>query len=148
MEQSELGSAFTALVLQIFRVNGLVLAEGELLTADLGLTSARWQVMGTLENGGLPVPHIAREMGLTRQGVQKTVKILEHDGLIELQENPHHKTAKLVVLSPEGRKRLDLLNDIQVDWATEIAASHRLEDLKTAVRVIRKVVISLEGKQP
>lgn len=144
MNHTEAGSAFTELVLEIFRINGIILAEGDRLTADLGLTSARWQVIGTLEDGALPVPHIARKMGLTRQAVQKTVKILKKDGLVEFQDNPHHKTAKLVALSPEGRRRLNLINEIQAVWANDIGASQNLAELKSAVQVMRKIAEIIE----
>jgi len=43
----------TNLILEIFRVNGLLLAAGDRLTRDLGLTSARWQVLGALAEGPL-----------------------------------------------------------------------------------------------
>ena len=42
------GDAATAVVLEIFRVNGLVLASGSQLAAQEGLTAARWQVMGAV----------------------------------------------------------------------------------------------------
>src|SRR5215831_3246063 len=40
------GDAATAVVLEIFRVNGLVLADGNRLAVAEGLTAARWQVLG------------------------------------------------------------------------------------------------------
>jgi DNA-binding MarR family transcriptional regulator len=63
-------AAMTDLVLEIFRVNGLLLAVGDRLTKELGLTSARWQVMGALADGPLTAAQIARKMGLKRQSVQ------------------------------------------------------------------------------
>jgi hypothetical protein len=36
------------LALEIFRLNGELLADGDALVADLGLTSARWQVLGAV----------------------------------------------------------------------------------------------------
>ena len=64
------GSAFTGLIIETFRLNGELLAAGDELCADLGLTSARWQVMGAIDEGPLPVAHIARNMGLTRIGAK------------------------------------------------------------------------------
>jgi hypothetical protein len=60
------------LIIEIFRINGRLLAAGDRLVADLGLTSARWQVIGAIAIAGQPqtVPAIARTMGLTRQAVQ------------------------------------------------------------------------------
>ena len=61
--------AVTELVLETFRLNGQLLAAGDALVAKVGLTSARWQVLGAiaLSAAPLPVAHIARNMGLTRQ---------------------------------------------------------------------------------
>ena len=63
---------FTDLLLEVFRVNGLLLAAGDDLTRPVGLTSARWQVLGVAEHGPVPVSHVARTMGLSRQSVQIT----------------------------------------------------------------------------
>ena len=38
----------TDLVLDVFRLNGALLASGDTLVKDLGLTSARWQVLGAI----------------------------------------------------------------------------------------------------
>ena len=46
---------FLDLVLTLFRLNGLLIAEGDAMTKDLGLTHARWKVIGAiaLSNAGL-----------------------------------------------------------------------------------------------
>src|SRR5215469_9229126 len=67
------GDAATAVVLELFRVNGLLLTAGNRLAAREGLTAARWQVLGAVALVGRPltVPQIARRMGLTELGRQK-----------------------------------------------------------------------------
>ncbi len=144
MKHTDAGAAFTELLLEAFRFNGALLAAGDQLTSDVGLTSARWQVMGMLDGRAAPVPNIAREMGLTRQGVQRTVKILEKEGLIELRENPHHKRAKLVALSPEGQRRLDLVADDQVQWANAMTGDTDATQLRAALNVIRTLRLKVE----
>ena len=42
------GEALTDLVLAVFRLNGRLLTAGDRLVSDLGLTSARWQVLGAI----------------------------------------------------------------------------------------------------
>jgi DNA-binding MarR family transcriptional regulator len=147
MNETDPGAAFTELLLEVFRLNGVLLAEGDRLTADLGLTSSRWQVMGAISVHPLSVPYIAREMGLTRQGVQKMVNILVTEGLVEYEDNPHHKSSKLVSLSAEGRSRLSRIDDIQRAWANEIAKDQDVEDLKRTFRFIRQLRDTLERKQ-
>ena len=74
----------TDLVLETFRLNGRLLASGDALVADLGLTSARWQVIGAIALSPVPlsVAQIARNMGLTRQAVQRLANEMEADGLV------------------------------------------------------------------
>lgn len=44
----------------------------------------------------LPVIGIAREIGITRQNVQRTADILVEQGLAEYGPNPAHRRAKLL----------------------------------------------------
>src|ERR1700723_1483617 len=99
------GDAITDLVLETFRLNGRLLASGDVLVADLGLTSARWQVLGAIALSPVPlsVAQIARNMGLTRQAVQRLVNEMGAEELVQFRPNPHHQRAKRVVLSAAGK---------------------------------------------
>jgi hypothetical protein len=66
-KRSRTVEGLTALILEIFRVNGLIPAAGHRLSKDLRLTSARWQVMGALGDGPLTASQVARRIGLSRQ---------------------------------------------------------------------------------
>ena len=89
------GEAFTKLVLETFRLNGRFLVAGDRLTKGIGLTSARWQVLGTLRESDTPltVAQIARNMGLQRQSVQRTVDVMCREGLLRMVDNPRHRRA-------------------------------------------------------
>lgn len=143
-ELNPAGEAFTDLVLEVFRVNGLLLAAGDHLTRPVGLSSARWQVLGVVEHGPIPVAHVARAMGLTRQAVQQTADALQRDGFVEYLENPHHRRAKLMGLTPKGREALDYVEARQSGWANGLGNSHALERLRAAVGVLREVREGLE----
>ena len=92
-------TAITELILETFRLNGRLLAAGDALVRDLGLTSARWQVLGAVAMSPVPLPvsHIARNMGLSRQGVQRVADELEARGIVRFAPNPHHRRARLVL---------------------------------------------------
>lgn len=96
------------LALSIFAANGRLVSAGNDLVAHLGLTSAWWQVLAALRYapGPLAVASIARNMGLTRQAVQRIVDLLAERGLVAFQPNPHHRRAKLVMLTPSGSDAL------------------------------------------
>jgi hypothetical protein len=55
--------AVTQLVLETFRLNGCLLIAGDALVADIGLTSARWQVLGAIALSPMPLP-VAHSLGI------------------------------------------------------------------------------------
>lgn len=131
------------LALTTFRLNGQVLALAEELARPVGLTAARWQVLGAVLSEPLPVSAIAREMGMARQSVQRIADILVDSGLAEYMDNPAHRRAKLLAPTDEGLaavRRIDpahaqaaqaLVATLGVDRATEVVQA--LHDLSAAL---------------
>ncbi|HET9966975.1 MAG TPA: helix-turn-helix domain-containing protein, partial [Streptosporangiaceae bacterium] len=76
-----------------FKLNGQFLAIAEELARPAGLTAAWWQVLGAVLREPLTVAGIAREMGITRQSVQRIADILADRGLAEYLPNPAHRRA-------------------------------------------------------
>lgn len=135
------------MILAIFRLNGLLLAAGDLLAAGHGLTSARWQVLGAvgLEQRPLTVPQIARRMGLTRQSVHKTVAHLVEYGMAELVPNSDHRRSHLVCLTEVGRAKYRALDGVQTNWVNRLSAGLTRLELETTARVLRELGTSLEA---
>jgi len=131
------GDAVTDLVLEVFRLNGALLAAGDAMTRDLGLTSARWQVLGALEQTPMTVSQVAREMGLTRQSVQRLANELVADGLLAQSDNPQHKRAPLLQLTALGRRRLATVNARQAGWADALAAAVPAAEIHTATTALQ-----------
>ncbi len=141
------GAALTDLVLDVFRLNSRMLAAGDKLVADLGLTSARWQILGTIvaADRAQPVAWLARDMGGNRQNVQRIVNDLEREGFVEFQPNPHHRRAQLVLLTDKGKKALDAAMRLQARWANELTEGLRVEDIATTRSVITALRKRLEA---
>ena len=131
------GSAFSELLVEVFRVNGLLLAAGDELARPAGLTSARWQVLGVVDHGPATVAQVARIMGLTRQSVQQTADALVRDKLIELVENPAHQRARLMTLTSTGREALRYVEVQQSGWANAIAERLPPAELRACLAVLR-----------
>jgi DNA-binding MarR family transcriptional regulator len=141
------GDAFSDLNLETFRLNGRLLLAGDRLTKALGLTSARWQVMGTLRSAGEnTVSQIARNMGLQRQSVQRTVDLLEKEGLVKLVSNPRHRRARLVALTPKGWTVIRKVVRLQAKWANEIADGIDAREIAAAAATMRKLRARLGGR--
>jgi DNA-binding MarR family transcriptional regulator len=133
---------FLDLVLSLFRLNGLLIAEGDDMTEALGLTSARWKVIGViaLANSGLTVPGIARVLGQSRQAVQRITDVMVTDGLLSYQPNPKHKRSVLVILTEEGRAAYKDLRDVQDPWAIQNTEDIPIEDLDAGLRLVRRLI--------
>ncbi len=78
------GDALTGLVLDLFRLNNQLLSAGDRLVAPLGLTSARWQILGAIAAADYPQPvaWLARNLGAHRQNVQRIINDLAKEGLV------------------------------------------------------------------
>lgn len=133
--------AITDLILETFRLNGRLLVAGDALVADLRLTSARWQVLGAMALSPVPLPvaHIARNMGLTRQAVQRLVNELEDDGLVRFAPNPHHQRAKLVLLTAQGKTTFDAAMKRQEPWANGLADGLKATQIEIAAATLRAI---------
>jgi DNA-binding MarR family transcriptional regulator len=140
------GSALTDLVLDLFRLNNRMLTAGDRLVADLGLTSARWQVLGTIVAAGRPQPvaWFARDMGANRQNVQRIVNHLANEGLVEFQTNPHHRRAQLVVLTEKGKRAFDDAMRLHAPWINKLSDGLQAVDIETTHKVIKTLRMRLE----
>ena len=126
---------FLDLVLSVFRLNGLLIAQGDDMTEGLGLTHARWKVIGAiaLSNNGLTVPGIARVLGQSRQAVQRITDVMVEDGLLEYHENPKHKRSVLVLLSDQGKEIYNTLREVQDPWAIDATQEIPVEELELSL---------------
>lgn len=146
MAKPSKSDTLTDLVLEIFRLNGLLIAAGDALVAETGLTSARWQVVGAiaLQQGRAPVAHIANAMGLSRQAVQRIADELEKAGIVEFRDNPHHKRAKLVTLTAKGHALHEAAMRLQKPWVAALGAGIDHTALQAALNVLTHLRARLE----
>src|SRR5215475_6749069 len=132
------GDALTGLILDLFRVNSLLLTAGDRLVAPLGLTSARWQILGAIVAAERPQPvaWLARDLGANRQNVQRIINDLHEEGLVGFEANPHHRRAQLIVLTDKGRQAYDAAMRLQAPWINNLADGFLVKDIETVHRVI------------
>ena len=146
-QKTAAGSALTDLMLDLFRLNSQILTAGDRLVAGLGLTSARWQVLGAIIEADRPQPvaWLARDLGANRQNVQRIANDLHKEGLVVFKANPHHRRAQLVVLTDKGRQVFEAAMDLQTPWVNSLSDGLPVKDIKTVHRVISAVRNKLKG---
>jgi len=140
------GSEVSELILSIFRLNGRLLLAGDRLVGPLGLTSARWQVLGAIALSPVPEPvaRLARNMGLNRQGVQRIVTELEAEGFVQLKDNPHHRSARLVVMTAKGEQAHAAALQLQAPWVNGLGEGLDPKKIRAAAKVLDDLRRKLE----
>jgi DNA-binding MarR family transcriptional regulator len=147
VQRTPAGDALTDLMLELFRATSLILTSGDRLVAPLGLTSARWQVLGAIVSSERPQPvsWLARDLGANRQNVQRIINDLHKDGLVAFETNPHHRRSQLVVLTDKGRRAFDAAMELQAPWVNDLAHGLLVKDIGTVRRVVTALRMKLEG---
>lgn len=140
------GDALSDLILDLFRLSGLLFTTGDRLVAGLGLTSARWQILGAIvaAESPQPVAWLARNLGANRQNVQRIVNDLQGEELIAFETNPHHRRAQLVVLTDKGRRTYDAAMRLQAPWINGLADGLALKEIEATGRVMTALRKKLE----
>jgi len=105
---------FQRLVGAVFRLNGQLLDTAASLSADLNISTTRWQAIAAIRNQPLTVPQIARRIGISRQSARQSIQHMEDSGIVRLRDNPDHARSSLVELTADGREKMDILRDRQI----------------------------------
>jgi len=143
-------AAVTQLTLTVFRLNGVLLHWGDQLVAPLGLTSARWQMLGAIALAGTPLsaPQVGAAMGVTRQGAQKQLNLLLELKLVEARPNPAHRRSPLYTLTPQGLALYRKADAIWVTQATKLAALIPVAQAGTAIQMLELMLHELQTTNP
>ncbi len=144
MTDTRQAAALRDLMLEVFRLNGALLRHGAALTAPVGQTQARWQVIGAVAEASRTVPQVARRMGMSRQGVQRVADLLADEGIVTFDRNPDHVRSPFLTLTPKGRRLERTLGDRGARWSESMAKGMDARGLEKTVSVIREVIDRLD----
>lgn len=142
--------AVSQLALAVFRLNGALLHWGDQLVESLGLTSARWQMLGALSLAGAPLtaPQIGEAMGVSRQGAQKQLNLLLEQGLVESRRNPAHKRSPHYALTPQGSDAYQRAMDIWTSRATELARLFSTGEIRETAGRLESILEQVQAAIP
>lgn len=95
-----------ALIDEVIRLNSRLRAIFAGTTASTGLSSMQFTVLVAVVEAKSPptVPQIGRSLGHARQVIQRSANMLVEEGLIQMEPNPNHKRAPLLVATEAGKK--------------------------------------------
>ena len=135
------------LVVHVFRLNGLLTAAGDAMAEPTGQSTARWRVLAAIDHGPMTVAQIGRAWWLARQSVQRVADLLVDDGLAVYEDNPNHRRAKLVKITPRGAKVLRTVREVQRTWADELGAEIGEDTLRAINERMPAVIEALDRRE-
>ncbi|MTE14868.1 MarR family winged helix-turn-helix transcriptional regulator [Nocardia aurantiaca] len=136
---------FATAAVTSFKLNGQFLAIAEKLAKPSGITVAWWQVLGAILHKPLPVAGIAREMGITRQSVQRIADLLADKGFVEYRPNPVHRRAKLVAITESGHAAVREIDPQHAAMAERLVAHLGVDELARIVDALTTLSATLDA---
>lgn len=137
----------SGVALTAFKLNGQFLSVAEDMARPVGLTAAWWQVLGAVLEEPLPVSGIARQMGITRQSVQRIANILVDEGLAGYLPNPAHRRAKLLQPTDAGREAVGRIDPAHADVADRLAKELGLDAFRETLDTLTRLSEALDSIQ-
>jgi DNA-binding MarR family transcriptional regulator len=127
---------FWELASTYFRLN----AAGARIAARAQLTPGKISILRSVRDAGpQSVAQMARDRPVARQGVQVMADQLVAAGYAKYVDNPSHRRAKLLCVTPKGSALLDRMLEAQMELARSLASNFRRDELASAVGVIRRL---------
>ncbi|MGW4243190.1 MarR family winged helix-turn-helix transcriptional regulator [Nocardia sp. NPDC004722] len=136
---------FATAAVTSFKLNGQFLTIAEELAKPSGITVAWWQVLGAVLHEPLPVAGIAREMGITRQSVQRVADLLVDKGFAEYRPNPAHRRAKLVAITEAGHEAVRRIDPQHKAFSKRLVAQLGREELARIVDALTTLSAALDA---
>jgi len=145
LPHTEDGRLLTEVIVTTFRLSGRLLDVAQELAAKGEITAAWWQVLGGILDEPRTIPEIGRQMGLTRQAVQRVADRLVERGLAEYVPNPNHRRANLLACTEAGYWAIRRIALAQHPWANTIGAKIGAKNLRHALTTMQRVLSTVES---
>jgi DNA-binding MarR family transcriptional regulator len=129
----------------VFRLNGQLLTIGEALARPAGLTAAWWQVLAAVLDEPGSVADVARNVGVTRQSVQRIADLLVERGLAEYRPNPAHRRAKLLCPTPQGRDAVRRIAPAHTQLAAQLVEKVGRDELAQLLDGLERLTDTLDA---
>ena len=123
----------------LFKLYGQMLSAGEALARPVGLTVARWQVLGACLREPQTASGISRQMGISRQAVQRVANRLLTEGLLERSANPAHKRAPLLAATQAGRSAVSRIAPEQTAFSERIVKAFGRAELESLISELHRL---------
>ena len=90
---------------------------------------------------------MARKRPVSRQHILKLVQPLKGEGDVEFAENPEHKRSFLVLVTEQGREKMEAMLKTEDVVLEKLAQSLKMKDLETTIATLSAIKKILESEK-
>ena len=132
-------AAGMAAVVSVMRADQILMEQATEILRPLGLTFARYQVLGMLRwTGPLTLGKVGERLWITPATVTNAIDRLEAAGLCRRVDHPEDARATLAEITVKGRKLFDrAVEELNVKLFSSVALAP--DELEQLVRLVRKI---------
>ena len=134
------------LMITMTQVSRSYKAACDRVAAQYGLTQAvAWPIVAISRMGdGVRPGVIADAVGIEPSSVVRLIDLLAGSGLIERRDDTNDRRAKLIFLTPEGRKKVMEIETALVPLRRQLLQGLTDEQLETCMHVFKTLGVSIE----
>lgn len=137
------------LMITMTQVSRSYKAACDKIAAQYGLTQAvAWPIVAISRMGeGVRPGVIADAVGIEPSSVVRLIDLLDGSGLIERREDANDRRAKLIFLTPEGRKKVKEIETALIPLRRQLLQGLTEKELDTCMRVFKTLGASIERQK-
>ena len=131
----------TDVIRSCLRLSARAVKTGNRLVKDFGLTSSKWQLMGELyfAESLFTMSGLSRQMGLSRQAVQKLARVMIKDNIIETRQNPDDFRAPFLALTVAGSNLYRQTIETEGVFTNQVGNFFDAQELRVAMEVLDRL---------
>jgi len=137
MPQSRLRAAYSEVGAALFQLLREVEGSSWLLLSQTPVSHARLALLRSLAlQGPSSSSEIARERGVTRQGIHRVAGVLEAEGLVRKRRDPRHRRKRVLELTERGAAEYRELTAREARALNALARGFSAEELRETSRLL------------
>jgi DNA-binding MarR family transcriptional regulator len=134
------------LILAFFMIHNMAMRIGDRMTAEIGLTSSRWMLLGALDQFDAPptITELSRSALMSVQNASRMVASMEEEGLVERVSEPGGGRALSVRLTERGRETVETLRAMGGEFHERLYQGMSNEQIKGLAECLEAMIANLE----
>ncbi|MHB8659466.1 MAG: MarR family winged helix-turn-helix transcriptional regulator [Solirubrobacteraceae bacterium] len=124
----------------LYRAHWALAAELTAALAPIGVTARGYHVLRAALSGRRTQTELAEMVGLDKTTMVVSIDELERDGLAERRLSPHDRRARIIAVTPAGRRKASeaeaVKERVQADVLSELPARDRAALLKGLTKLL------------